>query len=270
MTEMTLSYYPGCSLHGTAREFDWTARAVCEALDVRLEELPDWNCCGASSAHRTDHELAVDLAARNLRIAAEQGRDLVVPCAACYNRLKVAQAEGRHAEVTVMSMARFLGQREIVRRIVDKVVRPLTGLPVVPYYGCLLTRPSKVVGTASGFTATTMDELLAAGGADVRRWSCKTNCCGASFVLAETDIVRSLCSGLRDVAVEAGAKAFVAACPLCAANLDTRQEGAPQLPVFYITELLALAMGLDVVDDCWVGHYTDPRPVLEEYGLIQR
>ena len=270
MTAETLSYFPGCSLQGTAREFDRTARAVCEALGVTLRELPDWNCCGASSAHRTDEQLSIELPARNLRIAAEQGMDLVIPCAACYNRVKAAQAHGgAGSDLAVISLLDLLARPEVLGRLVDRAVRTLRELPVVPYYGCLLTRPAKVVGSASAFEATAMDDLLLAVGADVRRWSCKTTCCGASFTLAETDIVRKLCSQLRDVAVEAGAKAFVVACPMCLANLDTRQDGSPRLPTFFITELLAVALGLDVAGECWKGHRTDPRELLGEYGLIE-
>jgi len=269
MSQTTLSYYPGCSLQGTAREYDWTARAVCEALGISLRELPDWNCCGASSAHRTDEQLSIELPARNLRIAAEQGLDVVVPCAACYNRLKTAQAHGEQADLAVWSLLEVLARREVLKRIVDQAVRPLAELPVVPYYGCLLTRPAKVLATPSGFEATDMDDVLAAIGADVRRWSDKTTCCGASFTLAETGIVQTLCGRLRDAAVEAGARAFVVACPMCLANLDTRQVGEDALPVFFFTELLAVAMGLDVAESCWPGHRTDPRALLAEYGLIQ-
>lgn len=271
----SFSYYPGCSLHGTAREYDFTARAVCEALGVTLQELPDWNCCGASSAHRTDTQLASDLAARNLTIAARQGHDLVIPCAACYNRLKVAQAgHGPDvppvaADLAVLSLLELLARREMIDRLTDRLVHSLGDLPVVPYYGCLLARPAKVTGADSAFNPTAMDAILFAAGAQVRRWSCKTTCCGASFTMPQTRIVETLCTQLRDAAIEAGAVAFVTACPMCAANLDMRQLGQPQLPVLYVTELLALALGLGGLDECWKRHRVDPRPMLAERGLLE-
>ncbi len=270
MTDLALSYYPGCSLEGTAKEYDVSARAVCGALGVSLEELPDWNCCGASSAHRTDEGLAVALPGRNLDIAVGLGRDLLIPCAACYSRMKAAQvARGTEDDLTVVNLPDLLARPELLERLGERMVRPLAELPVVPYYGCLLTRPAKVTGSPTPFNPTTMDDVLAAAGAEVRRWSDKTICCGASFTLAETDIVRRLCTELRDAAVEAGAKAFAVACPMCMANLDTRQQGDPAVPVLYLTELLALAMGLTDVQSCWAGHRIDPRPLLREYGLIE-
>lgn len=269
MSGITMSYYPGCSLHGTAREYDITTRAVCKALDIELVELPDWNCCGASSAHRFDEQLAQDLPGRNLDIAIRQGMDLVIPCAACYNRTKTNQVHrGMTDALGVLSLVELLNRRDVRKRIAELLVKPLDKLAVVPYYGCLLTRPTKATGAQTAFNPTAMDDLLELVGADVRRWSCKTTCCGASFTLAETGIVQTLCTQLRDSAIEAGAKAFVTACPMCTANLDTRQKGEPKLPAVYITELLAAAMGLEEVKSCWPGHFVDPRPVLRECGLI--
>jgi len=270
VTELTLSYYPGCSLEGTAKEYDVSARAVCGALGVSLEELPDWSCCGASSARRTSEGLAVALPARNLDIAAGLGRDLLIPCAACYNRMKAAQAaRGTEDALAVVNLPELLARPELIGRLRERIVRPLAELPVVPYYGCLLTRPAKVTGSPTPFNPTTMDDVLFAAGANVKRWSDKTTCCGASFTLAETGIVRRLCTELGNAAAEAGARAFAVACPMCMANLDTRQQVDPAVPVLYLTELLALAMGLADVQSCWAGHRIDPRPLLREYGLIE-
>jgi heterodisulfide reductase subunit B len=266
----TLSYYPGCSLEGTARTYDQTTRAVLGAVGVQLEELDNWVCCGASSAHRADARLATDLQARNLEIAEKRGRNVVVPCAACYNRLKTAETEAAHAGVvTVLSLLEVFASDEISDAIRRRRRDDLRELPVVPYYGCLLTRPLDVTGAAGAFNPTAMDAVLFGLGADVRRWSHKTACCGASFALPEPEIVTTLCGELRNAAVEAGARAFVTACPMCQSNLDTRQPGEPRLPVFFITELMALAMGLEIADRCWQDHWIDPRPLLNGYGLMR-
>lgn len=261
-----LSYYPGCSLEGTARTYDRTVRAVLGAIGVRLEELEDWVCCGASSASRADPDLAAELPAHNLSLAGRRGKDLVVPCAACFNRLKGAEAASPQA-VAVMSLLELLASDEIASAVHRHLRSDLGGLPVVPYYGCLLTRPQEATGAPSAFNPLEMDAVLFDLGADVRRWSHKTTCCGASFALPEPEIVATLCSDLRDAAAEAGARAFVTACPMCQSNLDTRQKGEPRLPVFFVTELVALAMGLDLTESCWHDHWIDPRPLLSEHGL---
>jgi heterodisulfide reductase subunit B len=266
----TLSYYPGCSLEGTARTYDLTTRAVLGAVGVQLEELDNWVCCGASSAHRADPRLAAELQALNLRIAGERGKNVVVPCAACYNRLKTAEADAAHTGVvTVLSLLEVFASGEISSAIRRRRRDDLRGLPVVAYYGCLLTRPLEVTGAAGAFDPTAMDAVLFGLGADVRRWSHKTICCGASFALPEPEIVTTLCGELRDAAVEAGARVIVTACPMCQSNLDTRQPGEPRLPVVFLTELMALAMELEVADRCWRDHWIDPRPLLKEYGLVK-
>ena len=145
---MKVSYYPGCSLHGTAREYDESTRAVARPSGSSFEELPDWSCCGASSAHATDVALAHGLAGRNLAIAKVQGMDLVVPCAACYSRLKAAEAapsrSGRPDQdkgLRVLSLLEFLASPDFLDAMAGLVKRPLEGLKVVSYYGCLLVRP---------------------------------------------------------------------------------------------------------------------------------
>jgi len=175
---MQVSYYPGCSLHATAREYDESAQLTAKTLDVELKELNDWNCCGASSAHVTDDTLATTLPARNLTIAADAER-LVVPCAACYSRLKTAQqrlaaaaapeAESDHLKIS--HLADFLWEHAGEDAVSRKVRLPLKGLSVVCYYGCLITRPPKVTGAANADNPESMDNLLRAAGADVRDWS---------------------------------------------------------------------------------------------------
>ena len=284
---MIVSYYPGCSLEGTAREYDESVRVACQALDIELAELEGWTCCGASSAHSIDEYLSVALPARNLAIAARKGLDLVVPCSACYQRFKVAQkrlAEGEAItleipsdKVRVKHLLDFLCEEPLKERIKARVVKPLAGLKAVPYYGCLTVRPPIVTGAADYEDPQCMDELLALLGAQSRPWSYKTDCCGGSLALARTDVVRRLTHRLLKMAREAGAECLVTACPMCQANLDTRQRQAAAefnedyyLPVFYITELMGLAFGHPDAARWWKGHFVDPTELLRSKGLVEK
>jgi len=277
--------YPGCTLHSTGLEYGHSLRAACQALEIELIELPDWSCCGASSAHSLDAELADALPARNLLLAAQFPHDVAVPCAACYGRLAGAAARLRddapfraHMEEAAgrpyAAGARPRSLLEIITadippaEIEPRVRRPLAGLRPVSYYGCLLLRPP---ATAGGWDHTEhprkLDALLGTLGAGVRPWSYATDCCGASMTLNRSDLVRELVGRLVDAAEDAGANCIVTACPLCQANLDTRQV-AGGMAIFYFTELLALALGDDTVRRYWARHITDPRLTLAEAGLL--
>ena len=281
---MKVSYYPGCALHGTALEYDESTRTVGRLLGVELCELPDWNCCGASSAHVTDEALALSLVARNLAIAQKQGMDVVVPCAACYSRFKAGEREaaagegaeaGKKLNFQILSLLEFLVDPGLLEKIKGLKKQPLTGLKVVCYYGCLLVRPPKVTGARDHENPKKMDELLGLLGAEVIPWSYKTDCCGGSLVLTRTDIVRRLTQKLFDKALEAGAEAMVVACPLCQSNLDSRQEEISQeagkkyeLPVLYFTELIGLSLGHPDAGKWFKRHFVDPTKLLASKGLI--
>jgi heterodisulfide reductase subunit B len=282
---MEVSYYPGCSLHGMAAEYDESIRSVCRTLDVALAELADWNCCGASSAHFLDDDLAVGLAARNMMIAEREGRELLIPCAACFQRLKHADKQLRkdaapwttepyQGKARLLHVNEFFDRPELIRAVRQKVKRPLVGLVGVAYYGCLSQRPPKVTDSRQPENPTSMDDLLRAIGMEVRPWSYKTDCCGGSLAVARTDLVRKLSGDLFDAALEAGAQCVVTDCPLCQSNLDTRQAEIEAerskrygLPVFYVTELMALALGDNGADRWWKRHFVDPRPLLRSKGL---
>ncbi len=276
---MKVSYYPGCALHGTALEYDESTKGLSALLGVELCELPDWNCCGASSAHVTNDSLAHNLVARNLAIAEKEGRDVVVPCAACYSRLKGGEREleagGKKLRFRVLSLLEFLADEELGERIKGMIKRSLAGLKMVSYYGCLLVRPPKVTGAKKYENPEEMDRLLSLMGAEMIPWSYKTDCCGGSLVLTRTDIVRRLTRKLFDKALEAGAEAIVVACPLCQSNLDTRQEEISseagrkyELPILYFTELMGLSLGHPDAGKWWKRHFVDPTKLLASKGLI--
>lgn len=279
---MRIGYYPGCSLHATARELDESLRAVASALDLELQELDDWSCCGATSAHATNHLLSLALPARNLALAEAQGHDRVLaPCAACYNRLATARHEiaadaavaGRVARVlerpfanrvTVANLVEVL--RELAPAIKAKAVRSLAGLKVACYYGCLLVRPSDVVGFDDPEQPSSMEDVVRASGATPVAWQMRLECCGGAFSLARTASVVRLGRAILDDARRAGAEALVVACPMCHSNLDFRQNamlerGEKPLPVLYLSELVGLALGLAPDTLGLQRHFVDVRPL---------
>jgi len=281
-----VSYYPGCSLHSTGIEYDESTQQVCQALDIELDELKDWNCCGAGSAHCIDEVLSLELPARNLAIAEEAGLDLVIPCAACFQRFKVTDKhirEGKEpaidtpyqGKVPVKHLLDFLCEEKHIKSIKEKVKKPLAGLKVVCYYGCLITRPPKITDAIKYENPQAMDELLTLLGAETLPWAYKTECCGGSLLLSRPDIVVKLTGKLIQKAEEVGADCIVTACPLCQANLDTKQKEISKdlnrevlFPSFYFTELLGLALGCEEASK-WVGrHIVNPHDLLKSKGLL--
>ncbi len=277
------AYYPGCSLHGTAHEYEDSVQEVARLLDIRLNEIPDWNCCGASSAHMTDHGLAVDLAARNLRIAEKMGKDLLVPCAACFHRLKAAEkAIGAEAgrkgaqtsRIRVYHLSDWLRRPDTLRKIRDAVKEPLKGLRLVPYYGCLITRPPFITDSEEHEDPKSMDLLIRILGGEVKRWSHKTECCGGSLTLGRSDITNELVSRLVKAAARAGAQGILTMCPMCQANLESNQlelkqkdPRHPVLPIFFATELIAACIAGRTSVNRWKAHLVDPQGLLRPLGL---
>lgn len=281
---MRYAYYPGCSLESTAREYDLSARAACGALGMEFTELADWSCCGATSAHSINHLLALALPARNLALAGEAGLDLAVPCSACYSRLKNAdyvlrrdEAERRRVEeavrvgynnpVNVYSLLEAVVRGAGLETVAGKVSRPLSGLKLACYYGCLLLRPPEVTGFDDPDEPVLLDLLMEALGAEAVRWFYKTDCCGASLSLSESGAAGGLVNIILQTAGEAGANALVTACPLCQNNLEMRRPEHAGMPVFYFTELMGLAFGLPQSNTWFQKHLVDPKPLLNSLGL---
>jgi heterodisulfide reductase subunit B len=286
-----VAYYPGCSLHGTSPEYDESLRAVAPALGIALAEIADWSCCGASSGHIINHELAVALPARNLALAEAQGFDTVLaPCAACYNRLLVAhqtlQEDAGLAErmpeilgrdfantVDVLSVLQLLhGVREDIAALVaDAPIErnPMGEVKLASYYGCLLVRPPAVAGGDDVERPLFMDDIVAACGADPVDWSMKVECCGGAFGVSRTSSVVRLGRAIVEDARSHGAEAIVVACPLCQTNLDLRQKamesrGAPPLPVLFVTQIVGLALGIAPEELGIKRHWVDAQPWLRE------
>ncbi len=282
---MDFSYYPGCSLHATGLEYDLSTRAVFAALGISLHEVKGWVCCGASSAHSASPDLALNLPALNLALAQQANHgDLLAPCAACYNRSKAADYALRHdpqrrqaieeavdfkytGAVRVRNPLEVMHDDAGLAAVAARVRRPLSGLKVVAYYGCLLVRPPRIMEFDNPEHPVVMGRILKALGADVREWSYAVDCCGGSASLPRADIAAKLVTDLALHALEAGAEAIVTACPLCQMNLEMRQANRPQVPIFYFTELMALAFDLPEARACWRKHLIDPTRLLSETNL---
>ncbi|MCL5039466.1 MAG: CoB--CoM heterodisulfide reductase iron-sulfur subunit B family protein [Firmicutes bacterium] len=292
---MKFTYYPGCSLHSTSWEYDASTRAVFQRLGIGLEELEDWSCCGATSAHATDDFLAKALPLRNLILAEEKGQDIMLPCAACYNTLRttdrfvrsgtqearevnqeVARVMGKEYRGTIESrhVLDVLGDETIQDLIKTRLVRPLTGLKVAAYYGCLLNRPPEVVSFDIPEQPVAMDRLLELIGAEPVEWSFKTECCGGSSAIPQPEVAVRLNSRIVLDALQSGAQAIVTACPLCHVNLDTRQEGVlgktpgseNGVPILHVTELLGIALGAtpEEIHQWFSRHLVDPGRLFPE------
>ena len=267
---MNYHYYPGCSLEGTAREYDQSTRALLAALGVQLNVIEGWACCGASAAEATSALLALALPARNLALAERQAEamDVLVPCSACYLNLKTAAEKTRTDAHWAAQINAVLGAEQLhlqgrlrVRHLLDvlatdlgaaavraKVVRPLTGLRIAPYYGCQCLRPYADFDDPE--RPTSMDPLIRAAGADVFPWQMGGRCCGASHMSTQPDVGIALVAGILEAA--RGAEAIVTVCPMCQMNLEAFQGAAGRaagtdlhINILYLPQLIGLAVGLD-------------------------
>jgi heterodisulfide reductase subunit B len=302
-----IAYYPGCSLHGTSIEYDRSIRAALARLDVELEEPDGWVCCGTTSAHSTDPALAAELPRRNVALIGRTGHAYAtVPCPLCFSRLRTASEEmgtrpdpqpatAQAPKVTAADEAESRGVHEphvpasavqvdhllttITERIgyseVAKAVRkPLDGLKVVCYYGCVITRPPKLTKVQDYEYPTNMDRLVETLGAEALDWSYKTECCGASLGITQLPIALRMSGRILEDAKAVGAEAVVVACPFCHVNLDSRQKQIEEqtemtlgLPVFYLTQLMGLAFDVPLNDLALQKHFVDPFPLLQRKGI---
>lgn len=265
---MKIGFFPGCSLHGTALEYDESLKAVCKEFDIELVEINDWNCCGATAAHSLNRMLSLALPSRNLALAERQSFDeILVPCAACYSRLLTAwhefkadekvrnripdiiemPLEGRSKPINIIEFI----EKYISKNLKEKVKQDFNK-KVACYYGCLLVRPKELVQYERYEDPTSMDDIMKLIGAKTIDWAFKTECCGAGLSVSRTDVVGKLSGKIINDADHRGAEAIIAACPMCQSNLDMRRPAADSYlnrhsstPVLYITQAIGLALGID-------------------------
>jgi len=266
-----VAYFPGCSLHSSSELYDVQCKSVLAKLDIALREIADWNCCGATSAAKVNDFLALALPARNLGIADATGlAEIMIPCSSCYSRMLVAKerlaadpalAADVNAElgakvtgaIKVSSILEVLLPKVRSGEVARKTVKKLAGLKPACYYGCLLTRfPSAVPIPDDVENPQGMDIVCRALGAEPVEWGFKTDCCGASATVNDTDHALLLMSRIVRDALARGANCFVTTCPMCQLNLDAYQDQVrakhgirERLPVYLITELVGLALGMN-------------------------
>jgi heterodisulfide reductase subunit B len=288
-----IAYYPGCSLHSTAIEYDLSTRAIAEGVNLDLAEPKGWACCGTTPAHSTDHLLATMMPLKNLELVEQSGYSTVTtPCPSCFIRHRTAihdvredvELRGQVAtkmgyvpseEIEVEHLLNTITERVGYDAIAEAVTQPLTGLKVVCYYGCVITRPPKITGAENYEYPTNMDRLVETLGAESLDWSYKTECCGASLVFTQLPIALGMSRKILRNAQEVGAEAIVVACPLCHANLDMRQEQINEqfgedyhIPILYFTQLMGLAFGIEPHKLGIDKHLVSASPLLKAKGLM--
>lgn len=248
-------------------------------MGIGLRELEDWVCCGASSAHSMNRQVGHGLPALTLESAAEKTGPLAVACAMCFWRLKMTADEisrngngngHKSKPVEVVHLLQVLEKHQDAL----KITHSLEKLKVACYYGCLLVRPHEIMKLDDDEHPMIMDRLLARTGATTLEWSGKTDCCGASLALARPDMVLQMSHNVLSQAQEAGADCLAVACPMCHSNLDMMQsqihskyQTAAELPVFYFTQLLGLAIGLSPAELMLDKHHVSPLPLLAGAGV---
>jgi len=263
-----IGYYPGCALHGSSNDYEASVRTCMKKLHVELKELDDWICCGATAAHNINKKLALALPARNLAIAERDGiNDVLAPCPMCSMELiqvrnKLRESEPLRQEMSDIVESPVSGTTEVINliqifqqigqeKIAAAVTKKLEGYKPACYYGCLLTRPPSDLQFDDCEQPSSMEDLLRSLGAEPVDWNYKVECCGAGLTLADDSVVIDLTGKILHNAKKHGANCMVVACPMCHLNLDMKQSAIEkklgeklQLPVYYLSDLVGIALGL--------------------------
>lgn len=300
-----VAYYPGCALEGTGHAYNRSTKAVGKALGLKLDEVKNWNCCGAMEVKNIDPKIQTYLSSRVMSIAAnEMGHDVVMaPCNGCYHNLKKAEYDLEHdggsREVVDRLSARAghetyeAGQVETIHALDwikdgigedglrEKIKNSLQGVKIANYYGCMYTRPRHIFpekdkGPGSDSTSEPhfMDDLLAAAGAENVDFPLKTACCGGAHTLSDSDISTKLVLNILEAAEAAGADVIATECPTCHSGLEMHQIRAEKrlgrkttVKILYFTQLLGVALGLSPRKVGVHENVSDSRGFLKEKGL---
>ncbi len=291
---MELLYYPGCTLKTSAKNLESSAYSIAEALGHELMEMEEWNCCGVV-ASLTDDDLMHHIAPlRNLIHVEDEGKDkIIVLCDMCYNTLRQTDQRVKESDDDLETLTDFMDEENDYKKSVkvihfleflrdevgfDKlkkmVKKPLNGLKIMPYYGCMLLRPREVA-IDDAEEPVIFSDLIEALGAEVIDNPYKVECCGSYHTIDQKEFVSKRAYRISNYGLERGADAIMLSCPLCRYNLDARGKEAEalfedysQIPVLYYTQLIAVALGLDI-DRCgFENHVVDPQPLLKEKGAL--
>jgi heterodisulfide reductase subunit B len=293
---MNYTYYPGCSLEKNAAAYDVSTRAIAPKLGMQLTEVEDWNCCGATEYVSLNLTAAYSLIARNLAQASKNAstHELVAPCSACYLNLrkcdKVLSQDAKFAARVAQALAAgglsYQPGSLHVRHLLDvlhqdvgpdalaaKVTKPLRGLRVAPYYGCMIVRPEFHEGGGDPECPTSLDEVLKALGAEVVDYPLKAACCGGHMTQISEATGFEMIHRLVKSASELNADLIATACPMCQLNLDGFQGAMNRhfrshyhMPVLYFTQLIGLAMGISMHDMAIGEEIVDSRAALSRIG----
>ncbi len=292
--EMKYPYFPGCTLYTKAKKLDDAARECSLRLGFELDELPDWTCCGATFPLVNDQHILLAAPTRILADTEEQGADkLVALCSVCFNVLKRTNHVMRHdeerrekvtdfierdyhGEIDVMHYLQVLRDDIGFDKLKEKIDKPLDGLKVACYYGCLLLRPVKEIGLDKMENPTIFEDFVRALGAEPVDFPYKIECCGAFQTVHSMDVATRCSRDILKSATKSGADLVITTCPLCQFNLDDRQPeivksdpGFSSIPVVYFTQLLALALGMSAEDLGFERNLIDPLPVLKGKGAVK-
>jgi heterodisulfide reductase subunit B len=291
---MKVPYFPGCTLNTTAKGFDNAVRSSAAALGVELAELPEWNCCGATFPLLVDNALDLIGPTDILYKAGQEGQRLATACTTCYNVVKrtnrALKEDGDMLEkvnyfldhdsdyegsVEVFDVVHIMRDDVGWDRVQQAVKKPLEGLRVAAYYGCMVVRPPDEVAYDDPDNPNSLDDMLVALGGQRVDWPHKTECCGAYLAVKSPQVTQEMSYMVLSSAIRNEAELVVTNCPLCQFNLDKQQQtmsqryaGYDPVPVLYYAQLLGLALGLDGSDFDLDRTYVDPRPLLERVGLL--
>lgn len=300
-----VAYYPGCALEGSGGPYDKSTRALVKALGLEMENLRDYNCCGAMEVKNIHPMLQTYLSARNMAIASEQmGLDAVMaPCNGCYHNLKKAEYETATSEkamqtvqdlakkandpvykgdVRTLHLLEWLMEELGPEGIKTRMKKSLNGIKIANYYGCMYTRPRQIFpekdqgpGSESSYKPHFMDDLLGAAGAVNVDFPLKTACCGGAHTLSDSDTSTQLVLNILQAAEDAGAEVIATECPTCHSGLEMHQVRAETefgiktgVKVLYFTQLLGLAMGLSPRKLGIHENVSDSIGFLKEKGVI--
>ena len=292
---MKLSYFPGCTLKNQAKNFEDSALCSLKSLNIEVEELQRWNCCGTVFSLATDDLIHHIAPVRNLIRVKEANADKVMTlCAMCYNTLKRSNERVKaqpddlavindfmykeevkyEGDVQVFHLLELLKDEITFKNIAQKITKPLKNLKVASYYGCYLVRPQEI-GFDDVENPKIMDDLMAVLGATPIDFPYKVECCGAYQTVDRPELVADRTNQILSSAVERGAEVVVVSCPLCAFNLDHRQKETmqkypefKQIPILYFSQLLAIALGCSEESLRLDLHYINPKPILKGKDLI--
>jgi len=263
------AYFPGCSLEKMASSYHMSALETTQKLGVKLKELDDWNCCGATTYFYIDELLAYTMCARNLAIAEKTGLDIVAPCSACYKNMYFTAAHlkkdadlAEHINFALeeddLQFNGTVGVKHLIEvfaydvgpeELKSKVTNPLQGVRVAPYYGCQIVRPQKEKEDVE--QPQFFEDILSAIGATPVNYPLKMRCCGGSLIISSRTAALSMVRNLLQSAVDNQATVIATACPMCQVNLEVYQQQVNQefgtnfsVPVLYFTQLVGLALGI--------------------------